>query len=110
MEMSKEQQPIPDSSDVNNVSVVTGLEDSDGSQFKDFAQESLKLLQDFIHSKEKTMHGWYDLARRKILMRRGIALCNVEELAKAKKDIDEALGTYLNVEVMADTFGSILGI
>ncbi|KAI5083069.1 hypothetical protein GOP47_0002812 [Adiantum capillus-veneris] len=89
MEMSKEQQPIPDSSDVNNVSVVTGLEDSDGSQFKDFAQESLKLLQDFIHSKEKTMHGWYDLARRKILMRRGIALCNVEELAKAKKDIDE---------------------
>ncbi|MCO5593938.1 hypothetical protein L7F22_047957 [Adiantum nelumboides] len=107
MEMPEKQPLISEASNVNQVKLLACNEESAGKQFEAFAQESMKLLQDFLHSKEKTIERWYNVAQKKILVRRGLAFCNVKELSKAKQDVDEAFGSDLAVEVLADTFGSI---
>lgn len=54
-------------------------------------QECFKLLCYKVQSKEESLSTWYNLARRKILVRRGTALCNVAEFKKAKVDFEEVL-------------------
>ncbi|KAH7315534.1 hypothetical protein KP509_21G053700 [Ceratopteris richardii] len=100
-----ESETTSEASNIDRVCEGARSEACPNSGLESVAEESLNILQDFIHSKEGDKKRWVGSARKKILVRRCMAWCKLKQFDKAKEDFSEASVSNIPVEDLMKTLG-----